>query len=172
MQSHLNSQKLAGFIFSLCFTGLVSAHGDVTPQAVDVSSIPPVGEEWLETNPYRDEDSEMLLESAVNVGKSAYNQNCARCHGLGGVSGGIAPDLRETLTPDAEGDEWFMERVRGGAIRDGRVYMPPFEGVFAQEAMWAIKAWLDTCNPEVENDTSCWWGDEKNSCLALEGQCE
>ena len=31
---------------------------------------------------------------AIKIGGSAYGQNCARCHGLGAVSGGIAPDLR------------------------------------------------------------------------------
>ena len=28
------------------------AHGDVTPQAVDTSALPDIGEEWLEKNPY------------------------------------------------------------------------------------------------------------------------
>lgn len=164
--------KLFAFIASASFAGVVFAHGDVAPQAVDISTLPAVGEEWVEENPYRDEDESTLLEEAVKVGKSAYNQNCARCHGLGAVSGGIAPDLRETLTPDFEGDEWFMYRIRQGAERNGITYMPKFEGIMAQEAMWAIKAWLDTCNPEVSDDSSCWVGDEKNSCLVAEGQCE
>ena len=37
-----------------------------------------------------------------------------------------------------------MERTRGGAVRNGNVYMPPFEGVLNQEAMWAIRAYLIT----------------------------
>ena len=28
------------------------AHGDVTPQAVDTSALPQLGEEWKATNPY------------------------------------------------------------------------------------------------------------------------
>jgi mono/diheme cytochrome c family protein len=28
---------------------------------------------------------------ALKIGASAYNQNCARCHGLEAVTGGIAP---------------------------------------------------------------------------------
>ena len=64
------------------------AHGDVTPQAVDVSTLKPVGDDWLATNPYRGN------AEAVRIGSSAYNQNCARCHGLEAISGGIAPDLR------------------------------------------------------------------------------
>ena len=37
-----------------------------------------------------------------------------------------------------------MERVRGGAVRNGNVYMPPFEGILNQEAMWSIRAYLIT----------------------------
>ncbi|MEQ8496424.1 MAG: cytochrome c-550 PedF, partial [Gammaproteobacteria bacterium] len=86
-------------------------------------------------------------EAAVTTGASAYNQNCARCHGLGAVSGGIAPDLRE-LPDDLEGDEWYAYRVRNGAIRNGITYMPVFAesdgGPLSQEALWAIRAWLVT----------------------------
>ncbi|MFN4065266.1 cytochrome c-550 PedF [Parazoarcus communis] len=120
---------------------MAGAHGDVTPQAVDVSTLKPLGEAWLERNPYSKD------KEAIRIGDSAYNQNCARCHGLGGVSGGIAPDLRY-LPNDADGDEIFMQRIRNGASRDGRVYMPPFEGILPQEAMWAIRAWLETVHEE------------------------
>ena len=116
---------------------LVGAHGDVVPQAVNVSTLKPLGETWLERNPYT-KDAE-----AIRIGDSAFNQNCARCHGLGAISGGIAPDLCY-LPIDAEGDEIFLQRIRHGASRDGRVYMPPFDGILSQEAMWAIRAWLET----------------------------
>ena len=122
---------------------LVLAHGDVTPQAVNTESLPPLGEEWRETNPYRG-DAE-----AIRVGDSAYNQNCARCHGLEAISGGMTPDLRKLNDPAEyidmeESDQWFMSRIRHGAVVDGRVYMPPFEGILSQEAMWAIRSYLDT----------------------------
>ncbi len=117
--------------------GAVIAHGDVTPQAVDTTGLKAVGTEWLKANPYRGD------KTAIHIGASAYNQNCARCHGLGAESGGIAPDLRYLPAGD-EGDEIFLGRVRHGSTRDGRVYMPPFEGIFSQEAMWAIRAWLET----------------------------
>ena len=115
----------------------VIAHGDVVPQAVDTSTLKPVGTEWLTKNPY------LKDKEAIRIGDSAFNQNCARCHGLGAVSGGIAPDLRY-LPAGQEGDEIFMQRIRKGATRDGRVYMPPFEGILSQEAMWTIRAWLET----------------------------
>ena len=119
----------------------VFAHGDVTPQAVDTTGLKPVGSEWLKSNPYRKD------KTAIAIGSSAFNQNCARCHGLGAISGGIAPDLRYLPLGD-EGDEIFLQRIRHGAVRDGRVYMPPFEGVFSQEAMWTIRTWLETVHEE------------------------
>jgi cytochrome c-550 PedF len=117
------------------------AHGDVVPQAVDTTGLKNVGAEWLKSNPYRKD------KTAIRIGDSAYNQNCARCHGLGGISGGIAPDLRYLPLGD-EGDEVFMQRIRKGAVRDGRVYMPPFEGILSQEGMWTIRSWLETVHEE------------------------
>lgn len=116
---------------------MARAHGDVTPQPVDVSGLQPLGSEWRSTNPYRGNPQ------AIAIGASAYNQNCARCHGLEAVSGGIAPDLRHLPKGD-EGDEIYVMRVRKGSSRDGRVYMPPFEGILSQEALWAIRAWLES----------------------------
>lgn len=115
----------------------VAAHGDVTPQAVDVSSLKPLGDTWADENPYRGN------AEAIRIGTSAYNQNCARCHGLEAISGGIAPDLRK-LEIDKETDQYYMQSVRRGKVRNGAVYMPPFEGILQQEAMWAIRAYLDT----------------------------
>ena len=117
------------------------AHGDVTPQAVDTSSLTQLGADWRIANPYRDN------ADAIRIGDSAFNQNCARCHGLGGVSGGIAPDLRYLERGD-EMDEYFIGKVRNGVTRNGAVYMPPFEGTLTQEAMWAIRAWLETVHEE------------------------
>jgi cytochrome c-550 PedF len=119
----------------LATTILAFGHGSVTPQAVDTKELKPLGAEWLEQNPYKDN------AVAIKVGEHGYSENCARCHGLGAVSGGIAPDLR-FLDDGIEGDEWFIERSRGGAVRNGNVYMPPFEGVLNQEAMWAIRAYI------------------------------
>jgi len=119
----------------------VFAHGDVVPQAVDTTGLKHLGADFLPANPYRKN------ATAIRIGDSAYNQNCARCHGLGAISGGIAPDLRYLPLGD-EGDEVFLQRIRKGAVRDGRVYMPPFEGILPQEAMWAIRAWLETVHEE------------------------
>ena len=133
--SRWSGSVCAGFLMILSTAAL--GHGDVQPQAVDTSMLPQLGDEWVQQNPYRGN------KDAIEVGASAYNQNCARCHGLGGVSGGIAPDLR-MLPPDDEGDAWYIMRSRNGAIRNGVTYMPKFEGILSQEALWAIRAWLET----------------------------
>jgi cytochrome c-550 PedF len=117
---------------------IVLAHGDVTPQPVDTTGLDPLGEGWKSENPYRGN------ETAIKIGASAYNQNCARCHGLEVISGGLAPDLRG-LDQGQPGDEWFIERVRNGAKKpDGATMMPGFEGIMSQEAMWAIRAYVET----------------------------
>ena len=41
-------------------------------------------------------------------------------------------------------DEFYSSTVRTGRTRNGAVYMPPFEGVMSQEAVWSIKAYLET----------------------------
>jgi len=130
---------------------LASAHGNVVPQAVDTTGLPLLGQAWRDQNPYRTD------KLALKIGASAYNQNCARCHGIEAISGGIAPDLRQ-LDRDCVGlknetkkaacfkemDNYFLTSIRHGKVRNGAVYMPPFEGVFNQEAMWAIKTYLET----------------------------
>ncbi|MGF1563129.1 MAG: cytochrome c-550 PedF [Geminicoccaceae bacterium] len=120
-------------------SGAAWAHGDVTPQAVDTAGLPELGDEWLSENPYRDTEH---FETAVEIGAKAYNQNCARCHGLDAVSGGIAPDLRYLYPGDD--DEYYVERYQIGVQRNGVTYMPGFGDVLGQEAAWAIRSYLDT----------------------------
>lgn len=126
---------------SLGFTTAAMAHGDVVPQGANTDGLEPLGEEWLEENPYRSAD-ESIKSLAIRIGDGAYNQNCARCHGLEAMSGGIAPDLRE-LDADAYGDEWYQERVRNGAVRNGAVYMPRMADHLSQEALWAIRTYIE-----------------------------
>ena len=138
----VRSGRIAAALVAGLWAGALWAHGDVTPQAVDVSDLEPVGEEWLMENPYGPDHA-----AAVDVGSGAYNQNCARCHGLDGISGGIAPDLRY-LPTGWEGDEWYVDRVRNGVVRNGMTYMPKFEGVLSQEALWAIRSYLESIHVE------------------------
>lgn len=153
------SQKLPALAMALLLmasAGPASSHGDTVPQAVDTHTLPQLGTTLLKANPYLEGDAN---KEAVRIGGSAYNQNCARCHGLEVVSGGIAPDLRKLnadcgdfASPDktcvADMDEYFFNTVWKGRVRDGRVYMPPFEGIFTQEAVWAIRAYINTRKPD------------------------
>lgn len=120
------------------------AHGDVTPQAVDTTSLPDIeggNDAWAAKNPYSGN------ARAIEIGTSAYAQNCARCHGLQAISGGIAPDLRYLETGES-GDEWFIERYRNGSSHDGKVYMPPFGEVLGQKAGWAIRAYVESVHTD------------------------
>ena len=133
---------------------LAWSHGDVVPQSVDTSTLPQLGKKWLDANPYSKGDAH---KEALRIDTSAYNQNCARCHGLEAISGGMSPDLRK-MDADCTGladpakkemcfnemSEFYVGTVRRGRVRDGRVYMPPFEGILTQEAVWAIKTYLET----------------------------
>ena len=124
----------------------VWAHGDVTPQPIDTTGLEPIKDSdttFADNNPYSGNPR------AIEIGKHAFAQNCARCHGIDAISGGIAPDLREKLPIGAEGDEIFRERMVNGAIRNGVTYMPKFEGVVKQEGLWAIRSWLETVSVDA-----------------------
>ncbi|HEX9857127.1 MAG TPA: cytochrome c-550 PedF [Paracoccaceae bacterium] len=116
----------------------------LTIEPVNTDALPDVGEEWLTENPYRaDKAGEDVWWTAIGIGDSGFNQNCARCHGLGAVSGGLAPDLR-FLEAAEYGDEWFVERFRHGYTQDGTTKMPPFGDVLGQKAAWAIRTYIET----------------------------
>ncbi|TCS66932.1 cytochrome c-550 PedF [Primorskyibacter sedentarius] len=143
----MNSTSLKGLLALGCLlatTTLTHAHGDVAPQAVDTTGLPENGEEWLTENPYRAETAgEEVWLKAVEIGASGYNQNCARCHGLEVVSGGLAPDLR-FLEAEEYGDEWYIERFREGYTQNGTTKMPAFGELLGQDAAWAIRTYVET----------------------------
>lgn len=122
---------------------LAFGHGDVAPQPVDTDALPDIGEEWLDENPYRAEaSSPEVWATAIKIGASGYNQNCARCHGLEVVSGGLAPDLRY-LEANIDGDEWYIERYRHGYTQNGVTKMPAFGELLGQKAAWAIRTYIE-----------------------------
>jgi cytochrome c-550 PedF len=151
-------RKMKGFIVLMLALALASsavdalAHGDVTPHPVDTSSLNALGAEWIEPNPYRGN------EKAISVGAVGYLHNCAGCHGLNAESGGVAPDLLK-LDNDClemaskvkqascmkDTDDYFkVITLRGKKNSEGRFTMPAYEGVFTQEAVWAVKAYIDS----------------------------
>lgn len=134
-----------GAAIASIFAGFAFAAGPpMTPQAVDTAGLPETGEEWLTENPYRAEAAgEDVWLKAVEIGASGYNQNCARCHGIQGVSGGLAPDLRY-LEASEYGDEWYVERFRHGYTQNGTTKMPAFGELLGQDAAWAIRTYVET----------------------------
>jgi len=148
------ARRAVASAFLLSLASVAWSHGDVVPQSVDTTTLPQLGTKWRDSNPYTTGDAH---KEALRIGTSAYNQNCARCHGLEAISGGMSPDLRKldnecTGLADAakkemcfnEMSDFYAATVRRGRVRDGRVYMPPFEGTLTQEAIWAIKTYLET----------------------------
>lgn len=116
----------------------VSAHGNVTPQPVDTGSLPKLGSEPLAENPFREgNEYGKLNKEAVEIGKAGYAGNCAGCHGIEAMSGGLTPDLRKLSDFD---DEYFIGRIRNGTDRG----MPSFKSNLDQNAMWAIKTYIES----------------------------
>ena len=137
--------SMAAVLLAAGFLVAPNAHAAASGEAgdVDTSALPEIEDgNWLDENPYRGS------KKAMELGKAAYDGNCARCHGIDMISGGIAPDLRE-LGPDY--DDYFIGKVRAGVQRNGMTYMPPFEGVLDQQSMWAIRAYVDKRHYEYKD---------------------
>jgi cytochrome c-550 PedF len=131
------SWLVAGALVVALAPAITRSHGDVNPQPVDTTGLAPLGDAWRKTNPYRGN------AVAIKIGEAAYGAQCARCHGVGAVSGGMAPDLRSMPLGD-EGDAAFLPPTRSGVHRNDRTMMPKYEGIVSQEGMWAIRSWLET----------------------------
>ena len=67
------NKKLLGLttagMLTAVISGQVLAHGDVTPQTIDTTGLKPLGEEWLDENPYTEDYENRDL--AVKIGSSA-----------------------------------------------------------------------------------------------------
>ncbi|WP_417606516.1 cytochrome c-550 PedF [Primorskyibacter flagellatus] len=129
-------------ILALLAPQMALSHGDAAPQAVDTTGLPDLPEEMAPENPWRTAEGDLMV-TAVEIGAKGFNSNCARCHGLEAISGGLAPDLRY-LEADDWGDEWYLSRVLDGYEQNGAVKMPPFADILSQEAIWAIRTYIET----------------------------
>lgn len=84
------------------------------------------------------------IPAAVNApaeviasGKGLYHTNCAMCHGVGVVSGGLVPDLRHS----ADGVRGaFKDVVLNGALQIRG--MPSFAGILSEPDVEAIKTYV------------------------------
>jgi mono/diheme cytochrome c family protein len=120
---------------------------------LDRSGLAPLGATWLKGNPYRGNPR------ALEVGQSAFNQSCARCHGTDANPGGgtPAPDLRQLnrycrsiANPAlqtacmADNDQYFKKSVQEGKLIVGVRHMPNWKEVLTQEDIWAIQAFIES----------------------------
>lgn len=103
-------------------------------------------------NPYRGDTR------AAEIGRTAFNQACARCHGVDAVNKGqVGPDLtkmdracQRIIDPAAQrlcvedNDEFFLKSVQLGKVRVGVVHMPAWQSVLPPPAIWTIRTFLET----------------------------
>lgn len=128
--------------------------GAATPAApvVDASGLPALDSAWPAENPYRGN------AQAAEVGRLAFNQACAACHGADADGARApAPDLRRlgrsckrVSAPQwrqrcvEDVDYYFRKSVMHGKIKAGIEHMPPWEGVLSPELVWAIRTFIES----------------------------
>lgn len=145
-------RKRFSLFCALLFSLAVHANEIAVAPSVSPDGLAPLGETWLEANPYRGQ------AAAVAIGRAAYNQACARCHGVDAATNTApAPDLRQInrycrRIADRElnaacvrdNDAWFAKSVRYGKVIVGVSHMPAWQGVLKQELAWAIQVFIET----------------------------
>lgn len=103
-------------------------------------------------NPYRGN------ARAAEIGRTAFNQACARCHGVDAVNKGqVGPDLtrmdracRRIVDPAVQrlcvedNDDFFLKSVQQGKVRVGVVHMPAWQDVLSPAAIWTLRTFLET----------------------------
>ncbi|MBS0349148.1 MAG: c-type cytochrome [Proteobacteria bacterium] len=119
---------------------------------VDTSTLPAITGAAGDANPYRGNSR------AADIGRQAFNQACARCHGPDGDNKGqVGPDLlkldrgcsriadpaiREMCIVD--NDQYFLKSVQDGKTRVGVVHMPAWKDVLPPAAIWTIRSFLES----------------------------
>jgi cytochrome c5 len=118
---------------------------------VDTSELAPVTGNPA-SNPYRGD------ARAAEIGRAAFNQACARCHGVDAVNKGqVGPDLtkmdracQRIIDPAVQrlcvedNDDFFLRSVQQGKVRVGVVHMPAWQTVLPPAAIWTIRTFLET----------------------------
>lgn len=151
LRPRLSLSRSLGLLAGCLAFAAVAVAGEVAvAPVVDQSGLPPLGAE-VRTNPYR------ANARAIEVGQSAFNQACARCHGIDANSAGApAPDLRQLnrycrrigepavqAACLADNDAYFNKTVANGKTIVGVMHMPPWKNVLSPELVWAIQAFIE-----------------------------
>lgn len=144
---------LSTLFLALAAQPLAAQEIAVAPE-VSAAGLPALGPQWLSANPYRHQPA---AADARAIGREAYNQACARCHGVdASTNAAPAPDLRNLdrgcrrITEpalkarcQADNDAYFAKTVRQGKVILGVTHMPPWQGVLPQELGWAIQIFVE-----------------------------
>jgi quinohemoprotein ethanol dehydrogenase len=109
--------------------------GDATLPKLDVSKLSPAG---LKTE---------ASAETIKKGGELFAANCAVCHGLAAVGGGVIPDLR--YSSPAVHESW-KEIVLGGILKDNG--MAGFGDRLSPEQADAIQAWVIKRSGDPENE--------------------
>ncbi|ANQ86137.1 putative cytochrome c550 [Azoarcus olearius] len=125
---------------------------DAQRPQVDASALAPQHGQWQADNPYRGDPR------AAEIGRSAFNQACAPCHGADADGHAApAPDLRRLgrsctrIADDAlrqrcqrDVDHYFVSSVLKGKVKVGVVHMPAWDGVLEPELVWALRSFVES----------------------------
>jgi hypothetical protein len=142
---------------ALCVLGLalpfaaVQASDEIKRPQVDTSGLPALAQGWANINPLRGN------AQAVSVGREAFNQSCARCHGENANgSRSPAPDLRrigmtcrKVKDPElnqrcqSDADYFFVKSVRYGKQKFGIIHMPPWDAVLDPTLVWSLRTYVE-----------------------------
>jgi hypothetical protein len=150
--------RILGSALLAALFALSPAHAsdDTSPEAIppttDVSGLPPLRPEWHDSNPYRGN------AAVLDTGRALYNEACARCHGVDANNRNhVGPNLlrlqrgcKKVTEPElkprceADVDHYFAKTVRQGKRVLDIQHMPAWEGVLGQEAVWAIRSFVES----------------------------
>lgn len=96
-------------------------------------------------NPYEG-DSE-----AISEGEMLFQQNCVSCHGTTGTGDGPAASALNPKPPDLGlvqstfSDGYLAWRItEGGLMEPFRSVMPAWKGIFVEDKVWKIVAYIRT----------------------------
>lgn len=134
-------------LMSACMLASLVQAAEAVPEGLpklDPSALPVA-------NPYRGQ------ATVLDIGQAAFVRYCQSCHGESARGSAEAPDLRRLndfcrRLGDAElqrhcladVDDYFVRSVRGGKVRAGLAYMPPWRDVLPPETIWAIRSYVET----------------------------
>jgi cytochrome c553 len=151
-RSRLHASLAAVLCAALCWLPAAAQAERPQPPVVDTSTLPPIAPGWADSNPLRGN------AAAIELGRNAFNQACARCHGVDADgSRSPAPDLRRigglcNRVKDAslkqrcieDSDYFFRYSVLNGKIKLGYEHMPPWEGIIDAPVLWSIRSFVES----------------------------